>query len=80
MDTEFPGVVFKPEDPEEHTSKFQYEMVKSNVNALKLIQLGITLSDENGRYPDGICTWQFNFKFDLESDTYLEDSIKLLRH
>lgn len=37
--------------------------MRCNVDLLKLIQLGVTLSDEDGNLPDK-CTWQFNFKFD----------------
>jgi CCR4-NOT transcription complex subunit 7/8 len=33
---------------------------------LKIIQLGITLADEKGDFPQEVCTWQFNFKFNLE--------------
>ena len=31
-----------------------------------MIQVGLTLSDENGNSPPGGGTWQFNFKFDLK--------------
>jgi len=57
----------------------QYDTLKANVNSLKLIQLGITLSDELGNYPEGICTWQFNFKYDIDNDLGQNDSIDLLR-
>lgn len=33
---------------------------------LKIIQLGVTLTDEQGNFPNEVCTWQFNFKFSLE--------------
>jgi CCR4-NOT transcription complex subunit 7/8 len=45
---------------------------------LKIIQLGITLADEHGNLPNETCTWQFNFKFNLEEDTYAQESIDLL--
>jgi CCR4-NOT transcription complex subunit 7/8 len=35
---------------------------------LKVIQIGITLSDENGKTPEPVSTWQFNFSFDIDSD------------
>lgn len=41
-------------------------MIRENVNNLKLIQLGITLSTCDGDFPKPIGTWQFNFKFDLK--------------
>jgi CCR4-NOT transcription complex subunit 7/8 len=40
-------------------------MVKVNVDNLKLIQVGITLSDNNGQLAPGICSWQFNLTFDI---------------
>lgn len=39
---------------------FEYQMVKVNVDNLKVIQIGITLSDAFGNLPKGISTWQFN--------------------
>jgi len=47
-------------------SNSNYKNIKNNVDNLKVIQVGITLSDENGEFPDDFSTWQFNFKFDLE--------------
>ncbi len=43
-----------------------YKNIKNNVDNLKVIQVGITLANENGEYPEDVSTWQFNFKFDLE--------------
>jgi hypothetical protein len=31
--------------------------IKSNVDVLKIIQIGITLSDENGKHPEPVSTW-----------------------
>ena len=57
MDTEFPGVIYPcPVANEE----FYYAYTKVNVDKLKLIQLGITLTNDKGEYPPGTCTWQFN--------------------
>jgi CCR4-NOT transcription complex subunit 7/8 len=50
---------------------------------LKIIQLGITLANENGEFAkvDGtVSTWQFHFKFQLDADMYASDSIELLRN
>lgn len=49
-----------------------------NVDNLKMIQLGISLSNEHGEVPPEDSTWQFNFKFNLDEDTYLKESICLL--
>jgi len=43
-----------------------YQVIKMNVDNLKLIQVGFTLTDEDGNMPEGISTWQFNFKFDIK--------------
>jgi CCR4-NOT transcription complex subunit 7/8 len=45
---------------------YHYQTMRCNVDILRLIQLGITLSDEEGMMPDA-CTWQFNFKFNIKS-------------
>lgn len=77
MDTEFPGVVAKPTGTFQSQPSFIYQQLRCNVDILKLIQLGITLSDANGNFPDP-CTWQFNFTFDIENDMYSKESIDLL--
>lgn len=80
MDTEFPGTVFNSKN---YTEKnFYYETLKLNINSLKLIQLGITLRNKNGEYPSKFpyYTWQFNFKFDIEKDSYSPKSLKLLKN
>lgn len=53
--------------------------IKSNVDILKVIQVGITLSDENGVLPEPVSTWQFNFNFDIDSDNKSNTSIQLLQ-
>jgi CCR4-NOT transcription complex subunit 7/8 len=76
MDTEFPGIILRAYGD---MRDLQYQTIRANVDRLKIIQVGITLSDENGNFPPGVCSWQFNFKFDLERDTYSHDSIQLLK-
>ena len=55
-------------------------MLRCNVDLLKIIQLGVTFLDEAGNLPEGITTWQFNFKFNLTEDMYAEDSVDLLQN
>ncbi|KAJ3432378.1 pop2 isoform e [Anaeramoeba flamelloides] len=78
MDTEFPGVIGQVAGDFPNLSEFKYQNLKFNVDNLKLIQLGITLSDPEGNLPEGICTWQFNCKFNINVDTYSRDSVELL--
>lgn len=78
MDTEFPGVVARPIGEFRSTADYQYQLLRCNVDLLKIIQLGLTFLDENGKSPPGYTTWQFNFKFNLTEDMYAQDSIDLL--
>ena len=79
MDTEFPGTVYNLKIM---TNDFYYKTLKINVDSLKLIQLGITLSNKKGEYPKNLPyhTWQFNFHFDLFKDKYNDVSVKLLKN
>lgn len=77
MDTEFPGVVAKPVT-ESYTSDYHYKSLKVNVDLLKIIQLGLSFSDEKGNLCKDCPCWQFNFAFDLDGDMFAQDSIDLL--
>jgi CCR4-NOT transcription complex subunit 7/8 len=72
MDTEFPGICIQGE------TITGYNLIRSNVDALKLIQVGISLSDEQGNSPP-VSTWQFNLKFDLKADQSSPESIDMLK-
>ena len=79
MDTEFPGVVSFLKNI---TKDFYYKNMKNNVNSTKLIQLGITLTNNKGEFPEKYKyhTWQFNFRFDQEKDKFSQESLDLLKH
>ncbi|MBW0472281.1 hypothetical protein O181_011996 [Austropuccinia psidii MF-1] len=79
MDTEFPGVVARPIGNFKTPSDYHYQTLRCNVDLLRIIQLGLTLCDENGKKPVGKCVWQFNFRFSLNDDMYAPDSIELLQ-
>uniref|UniRef100_A0A1J3IUX8 poly(A)-specific ribonuclease n=1 Tax=Noccaea caerulescens TaxID=107243 RepID=A0A1J3IUX8_NOCCA len=84
MDTEFPGIVVRPVGTFKSNADYHYETLKMNVNILKIIQLGLTFSNEQGNLPtcgtDKYCIWQFNFReFDVNSDIFALDSIDLLK-
>lgn len=57
--------------------------LRCNVDLLKLIQIGLCLTNEHGELPTvngELCLWQFNFReFRLADDLYAQDSIDLLR-
>ena len=78
MDTEFPGTVFRLEN---RTEDFYYKSLKKNVDKLKLIQLGITLTNEKGEYPKNYPyhTWQFNLEFDKDTELYNDESMDMLK-
>ena len=85
MDTEFPGTIFKQDKGiiQEDDPVINYHYMKSNVDALKIFQLGLTLFDSEGNLPDfgtPYCyVWEFNFRdFDIHKDYYVPESIKLL--
>ncbi|XP_019167211.1 PREDICTED: probable CCR4-associated factor 1 homolog 10 [Ipomoea nil] len=86
MDTEFPGVVIRPVGNFNNSCDYHYQTLKDNVDMLKLIQLGLTFSDEEGNLPNGGGThtqniWQFNFReFNPNKGCLANDSIELLRH
>ncbi|XP_055538859.1 CCR4-NOT transcription complex subunit 7 [Wyeomyia smithii] len=80
MDTEFPGVVARPVGEFRSSADYQYQFLRCNVDLLRIIQLGLTFMDEEGRTPTGFSTWQFNFKFNLNEDMYAQDSIDLLQN
>ena len=81
MDTEFPG--FQSQASmfinDSHDPNVHYKFMKSNVDSLKIIQVGITLQNAYGEYPDGVRAWQFNFQFDIDKDDCQVDSIQLLQ-
>jgi CCR4-NOT transcription complex subunit 7/8 len=80
QDTEFPGVVARPIGEFRSTADYQYQLLRCNVDLLRIIQLGLTFLDEAGKTPPGFSTWQFNFKFNLSEDMYAQDSIDLLQN
>ncbi|KAF8895148.1 ribonuclease H-like domain-containing protein [Infundibulicybe gibba] len=79
MDTEFPGVVARPIGAFKTSSDYHYQTMRCNVDLLKIIQVGITLADEDGQYPQEASTWQFNFRFSVSDDMYAPESIELLQ-
>lgn len=50
-DTEFPGVVSRPMGGFRGKSDYHYQCLRTNVDMLKVIQIGITLFNEDGETP-----------------------------
>ncbi|TQV92616.1 hypothetical protein V2A60_009089 [Cordyceps javanica] len=51
MDTEFPGVVSRPMGSFRGKSDYHYQCLRTNVDMLKVIQIGLTLFNEEGETP-----------------------------
>ncbi|EGR45985.1 uncharacterized protein TRIREDRAFT_110423 [Trichoderma reesei QM6a] len=51
MDAEFPGVVARPMGGFRGKSDYHYQCLRTNVDMLKVIQIGITLFNEDGETP-----------------------------
>lgn len=85
IDTEFPGNIFTTPIPFSRLSPAHlYSLMKRNVDSLKLIQLGLTLSDSDGNLPtlgtESHYVWQFNFSdFDPDHDRHDSEAIALLK-
>ncbi|XAR73070.1 Poly(A)-specific ribonuclease [Bertholletia excelsa] len=75
LDTEFPG--FLSNTPRYGSQEQRYQDLKINVESLKMIQLGLTLFNSEGRIGG---SWQINFSdFDASRDLHVEASVRLLR-
>jgi CCR4-NOT transcription complex subunit 7/8 len=74
--------VVKPVGDFKTAGAYQYTTIRTNVDILKMIQLGLTFCNSKGELPSHngeLCVWQFNFReFDPENDMYAPESIKLL--
>lgn len=51
QDTEFPGIVARPIGAFTNKADYHYQTLRCNVDLLKMIQLGITLFNEDGEVP-----------------------------
>ena len=51
------------------SSDYQYQLLRCNVDLLKIIQLGLTFLDSRGHMPEGVTTWQFNFRSGSQNKT-----------
>ncbi|KAJ4837352.1 hypothetical protein Tsubulata_008331, partial [Turnera subulata] len=75
VDTEFPGCLRRT--PRLAGDDVRYADMKYNVDNTRLLQLGLTLSDDGNR--GAFMSWEFNFAFDLGKESYNEDSVRFLK-
>jgi CCR4-NOT transcription complex subunit 7/8 len=59
-------VVARPIGTFKTSSDYHYQTLRCNVDLLRLIQIGLCFCDAQGRHPEDISTWQFNFKFSIQ--------------
>lgn len=78
FDTEFPGLSWKP-GKQNMDSVQEYETIKENVNKQNLIQLGMTMSDEEGNFKEEGGSWQFNLEWKESEEHYDPVAIQLLQ-
>ena len=76
IDVKCPGTVYNVQTL---TKDFYYKTMKMNIDSLKIIQLGITLTNSKGEYPKNCKyhTWQFNFEFDNKVDKITSSSLNI---
>ncbi|KAM3702439.1 hypothetical protein ACJW31_04G025600 [Castanea mollissima] len=88
IDTEFPGIVYRPANVDKHDLGklppiWNYQVIRDNVNSTNIIQLGLALCDDKGSLPHFSTgcqyVWEFNFNsFDVYNDLQNPESIELL--
>jgi len=75
MDCQFPGIVARPTGPFSDYSDYNYQTLKCNVDLTRVLQIGMTFSDEAGNRPNGPSTWRFNFGYNAHRDLFSADSM-----
>lgn len=80
ISTEFVGTLARPIGNFRSKTDYHYQTMRSNVDFLNPIQIGISICDINGKKPDnGPSSWQFNFCFDTNDELISADSLELLK-
>lgn len=75
IDTEFPCSICST--PREAPTSVIYNNLKFNEDNTKIIELGITLSNDKGNIGS---TWEFNFSdFDFQKDPCVQESMQLMK-
>lgn len=78
IDTQFPGIVAYPCGPFNDYLEYNYQIMKCNVELVRVLQMSFTFSDALGNKPKGISTWRFNLRFDAKRDVFVQGFIESL--
>lgn len=80
VNVEFAGTLARPIGRFRGKSDYIYQTVRTNVDLLDVLKIGISLSDEFGGKPDmSISTWQFHFKMSPQTQMIPIETIELLQ-
>lgn len=79
LETHFPGIVSRPTGHFRDHAEYNYQMLKCNVDLVKVIRISFTFSDSKGARPRSTSTWAFNFHFDSETDLISPEALERLR-
>ncbi|QLQ81261.1 hypothetical protein HG537_0F00220 [Torulaspora globosa] len=80
ISTEFVGTIARPIGNFRSKTDYHYQTMRSNVDFLNPIQIGLSLCDASGNKPEsGPSTWQFNFCFDESKEMMSQESFELLQ-
>ncbi|SCU77486.1 LANO_0A00496g1_1 [Lachancea nothofagi CBS 11611] len=80
ISTEFVGTIARPMGNFRSKNDYHYQTMRSNVDLLNPVQVGISISDARGNKPEtGPSTWQFNFHFDVTQEMVSAESLELLK-
>ncbi|PRT55250.1 Poly(A) ribonuclease pop2 [Wickerhamiella sorbophila] len=79
VDCKFPGLISRPVGTFHSTSEYHFQTLRTNVDMVDVIQIGLTLTDAVGNVaPGSPGTWQFNFKFNAQQDMCSAESLEVL--
>ena len=77
FDFEFPGMIYSTKVQPTQLKAF-YAYTKKNVDALKPIQLGLTLFSTDADKKSEFVTLEFNLEFDIDNDLHTQTSFGIL--
>jgi len=65
-----PGLILRPLGDFRSREDFHYQTMRCNVEVTKVIQLQLTIADDESLAHGGFPLWVFNFHFDQQNDAY----------